>query len=410
MLGCSLLVACDPGNDVDIDGNERAAPTPEALAIATEEAIAESLEYEPSADEFEYLGHRDDATPPRRLAPSEDELAAAVGDDAQGDLMDIVTRDGRVYRQRPGTQRTFTSTSSRLDPDGPAPVLGDDADVDPELDASDVESVFRELITGGVDNRNRSTTTSREGVMVKVAGSSGSTSSSCSASMISPRVFLTAAHCVTDSSGDPDWGAADWVMPSARGRSYSGNNSTLDSNDTPAGARQVLRIVKPSSWDGDGARFDYAMLIIGDHAPDTTGSIQWDPEPTFFSTQPCSTLSNKILTLRGYPVRTKTCAAASSEDAGTCGGYAYYESRVPQACSTNALTYQLDSQKAQSGSPLYRYNASTGMTTVVGINKGTNGTANWGHRIRPGSYNLMCQVIEQSENLSSHFTNPVCSI
>lgn len=408
MLSCNLLVACDSGNDVDVDGEERAAPTPDALAIAAEEAIAESLAFEPSPEQFEYIGHRDDPTPPRRLTSDDPELAAAMADDANGDLMDIVTRDGRIYRQRPGTQRTFASISSRLDPDGEAPPLGEDLDTDD----TDVESVFRELITGGVDNRNRSTTTSREGVMVKVAGSSGATSSWCSASMISPRVFLTAAHCVTDDDGEPDWGSADWVMPSARGRSYSGSNFTLDSNDTPAGARQVIRIVKPSSWNGTGTKYDYAMLVIGDHAPDTTGSIQWDPEPTFFSTQPCSVLSTKTINLRGYPVRTKACADASAEDAGQCGGYGYYEGRVPDACSTNTLTYQLDSQSAQSGSPLYRYDSGTGSTTVVGINKGTDGSgaSNWGHRIRPGSYNLMCDVIERAENLSSYFTNPVCSI
>ncbi len=408
LLGASLLVACDPADGLDGEGQERAAATPDALLRAAEDAMLASLEYEPSPERFEYIGRVDDGSAAERLAVDATGPArtlAAEVEDGRADLVDIHTRDGRVYRQRPGTEAIYTSRTSRI---GEVEAASDRTDEDSEPRDS---FTFRELITGGVDNRIRTTSTSAQGVMVKLAGSETSTSVTCSASMIAPRVFLTAAHCVTDPNGNVSFASADWVMPSARGRSYSGGNTVMDADDTPWGARFVTHVVRPVGWVSNrGPRFDYALMIIGDHGPDNAGSVQWDPAPALFSSNDCPGIDGDWVNLRGYPGRTKTCADASAEDGTQCGGYAYMEYGQIEDCDDDAIYYLHDSQECQSGSPVYRYNSSTGVRTVVGINKGTapGATRNYGHRIRTGSYSTICAIVEDPDNASSYFDNPSC--
>lgn len=410
LLGASLLVACDPADGLDDDGRERAAPTPDAMLHAADDAMLASLEYEPSPERFELIGHLDDGSAALRMAPIDDSspertLAAGAEDD-RADLVDLFTRDGRVYRQRPGTEAIYTSRASRIgDEEAPSErASGDDTE---KLDSL----TFRELITDGVDNRTRNISTSAQGVMVRVGGSSSSTGGSCSASMIAPRVFLTAAHCVTDSNGNVSFASADWVMPSARGRSYSGGNTVMDATDAPWGARHVTQVLRPTGWvSTPGPRFDYALMIIDDHALDTSGNVKWNPAPAQFSVNYCAGLEGDYVNLRGYPGRTKTCADASTEDGTQCGGYAYTEYGPIVDCDDDAIYYDHDSQEGQSGAPVYRYDPTTGVRNVVGINKGTdpNAARNYGHRIRLGSYSTICSIVEDPDNESSYFDNPSC--
>jgi V8-like Glu-specific endopeptidase len=396
------MAACEAG--IDVSDEELAVASDDALQRAAEAAILSSLEYEPSPLEFEYTGHIEDDTAPWRRGPRRAlALAAAKTETGEDDLIDILTRDGRTFTQRAGTAMVHRGRTSVIEGDVS---IVDDAD-DEDVEADDSLS-FRELITDGIDNRTRSTATDKQGVMVKIGGTSTTTSPFCSAAMIAPRVFITAAHCVTDSNGDWDYGSADWVMPAARGKSFSGNNSTLDSDDTPFGARQVTRLAKPSAWAGSDGEYDYAVLIIDDIGPDSTGPVEWDPEPALFANDDCTDLEGDNVNLRGYPVETKACTDASVEDAGVCGGYAYTEDDPIDECTSTEIFYFHDSQEAQSGSPVYRYNATTDVRTVIGINRGTSGNRNHGHKIRSGSYGVMCNHVEDPANLSSFFTNPSC--
>ncbi|MEX1365454.1 MAG: trypsin-like serine protease [Nannocystaceae bacterium] len=410
LLGASLLGACDSGDDLDDDGQERAATTPDAMIRAADDAMLASLEYEPSPQKFEYIGRLDDGSAAAYLtrAAAEPPVRTPSGNDEDGgaDLVDVFTRDGRAYRQRPGTEAHYTSRISRIGDEQIAPDQGNGEDTE------GVDSLtFRELITDGVDNRSRTSTNNAQGVMVRIGSSSTSTGVRCSASMIAPRVFLTAAHCVTDSNGNVSFANADWVLPSARGRSYSGGNTAMDATDAPWGARYVTRVLRPVGWVSNrGPRFDYAVMIIGDHMPDTSGNVQWNPAPAVFSTNSCSELEGDGVNLRGYPGRTKTCADASTEDGTQCGGYAYTEHDPIQDCDDDAIYYDHDSQEGQSGSPVYRFDPATGIRNVVGINKGTasGGTRNYGHRIRTGSYGFICSAVEDPSNASSYFDNPSC--
>jgi V8-like Glu-specific endopeptidase len=406
---CAVLAgasACDgvDANDAPVaDGHEPPVLDAESRAAARDAAILESLEFEPSASVFEYTGDiRDPDARWRRGARAGRVGRPDVrpeGNEADSDLVDILTRDGRTYQQRMGTQTRHTGRTSRVDTVGFADA-GDDDDVE------SVDVMFRQIL--GDDTRQRVTSSSTQGVMVKMAATSSSSSPGCSASMIAPRVFLTAAHCVTDDNGDWDWGGVDWVMPAARGRSYSGSNTSLDADDTPFGAREVVRVLKPSDWSGTGAKYDYAVLVIGDVAPDNSGSVQWVPAPVQFANQDCDDLEGTNVNLRGYPGRTLECADASPEDDGECGGFAYSASDPIDECTSEALFYYIDSDHGQSGAPIYRFSSNSGVRTVVGVHRGPNSSRNWGHKIRSGSYGLICDQLTDPENLSSYFDNPSC--
>lgn len=408
---CAFLAgvcACDEpdGNDPT---HEPAALDADSLAAAIDAAIVESMDYEPPASVFEYTGDIRDPDAPWRRGARTDRVKRSLSqpgdDDGGSDLVDILTRDGRTYRQRNGTQTHHAGHISRLDPGLPGDAgIGDDVDDSAELKA-------RELITDGVDNRQRVTTSSAHGVAVKLAAYSTSPGPTCSASMIAPRVFLTAAHCLTDDNGD--WsdtklGASGWIMPAARGQTYSGSDTSLDADDAPFGARQVIRFAKPSGWTGTGTKYDYAIMVIGDDAPDNSGAVKWAPTPVQFASESCGTLDGANVNLRGYPGRKKTCADASSEDNGLCGGFAYSEAGPIDQCTDESVFYYHDSQEGQSGAPVYRYSANSGVRIVVGVNTGTYDTRNWGHKIRTGSYGAICDHVTDPENLSSYFSNPSC--
>lgn len=388
----SLPTACDDPGDVE----DVRALDPAALAASRELALIESLRYLPSSERFEYTGHIDDLEAAWRHGP---DFEPPESDGV--DSMDVLTRDGRTYRQRPGPSVVRSSQRSRLVGTELAE-LGSDADVEDDVR-------FRNV---GVDGRTIVTGTAKQDVTVRLAMTSTSTGGICSASMISPRVFLTAAHCLTDGSGNWSADLPDVIMPSARGKTYSGNNNTLDADDTPFGARQIVRYVKPVPWTGTGLRYDYALVVVGDLAPDLAGSIQWDPQPAAFGTEPCDDIVGDNVNVRGYPGPNNTCADPWPEDGTSCGGYAFTESGSVVTCTEDELRSCHFGQGGQSGGPLYKWNAGAGVRTVLGVIKGgisVGGSTFFRfHRIRPASFNTVCNVVEDPDNQSSYFTNVTC--
>ncbi len=392
---------------------ERATDVSAADVADYERALEEARAIQPDSSAFELVNTFEPVAPwevvpdgdvdpmYHMLSAPEDELEAL--DDEEGDLMQVRVLDGRDYRELPGMRPRRTVVRSRA--------AGDDGVDDGSATAgADGDGLLVPYQIVGADNRKRTTSKGRQAVQVKLAGSKNGTVSWCSASMISPRVFLTAAHCLTDGDGEWDYeGRIEYVQVAARGPSYSGANNQMDENDKPFGSRKILSYIKPQGWKGGGPRYDYALLIIGDHAKDTTGAVRWNPKPMAVEKASCLSIDYSPVNLRGYPANWLECADASAEDAPECGGYGYYHSSDAKECFISYFVHTADAQGGQSGSALYQYFPSSGKRRIVGIHKGAYGTRNVAHRIRAGSLGMICDVLEDSDHQSSHFPNWHCN-
>ena len=109
LLALSFVGACDAGDDVADDGVERAALDRDSLARAIEDAVIEAADFEPPAETFEFTGYIEDEEAAWKRRPSR-ARTDQLPDLPQGlaapstDMVDILTRDGRTYRQRAGTE------------------------------------------------------------------------------------------------------------------------------------------------------------------------------------------------------------------------------------------------------------------------------------------------------------------
>lgn len=380
-----------------------------------------ALEPAPPAERFDFLGYVDQLprhelpapiaaylteSEPREHSPhrtkaehdAQVEAEDRANQDNRGDLAVMLYADGRVFREKSGFREPrdddVTLTSTQDDFSGHTPVTGTLGDKDRGEDTGGIQS--KRLY--GSDGRTLITSSNVPWRQVGVRLESdcpGCTSTAhpaplCSGAAVGPRHILTAAHCVKYETYGTRWVTAS---PAGRGSGYSGNKY-------PYGRRDVVARVWPQGWSGSSSAssyYDYAILILDD--------INWSPGWVGFGTQSATNLDFRNINSAGYPGRNNDCADSPTND-GTCSGYMYRQYATTKSVTAGTIYHRHDTQGGNSGMPLYDYYSSSGNRYVRAVHHGVYLGHNAAHRIRSGSYGLICSTIEG--NPSSYFNYGGC--
>ena len=163
----------------------------------------------------------------------------------------------------------------------------------------------------------------------------------CTASMIGPRLALTAGHCVFDQDSQA-WSWNTWFSPGHRG-----DGSTRFPNGTP---RQVVGLLSFDGWVDDADwNHDVGFLILAD-APNTA-SLGWFGITSAWDLDDHEGITATTLQ---YPGAGWTCAD-SPDASGLCKGFQYRGTGTVADTCGNKLAHNVDTNKGSSGSPFYRW-------------------------------------------------------
>jgi V8-like Glu-specific endopeptidase len=269
-----------------------------------------------------------------------------------------VAPDGRMYVQVAPTPGTQARESRPVNPDG--------REVDPERALSGYRLTPFTVL--GADQRQiRLATTSYPWRALTAILNPGSTTSRCSGVLVGPRHVLTAGHCLYRNGA---WFSNQKVAP---GMSGVGN--------FPNGLKNHQWYYITQGWLNDeDPENDLGVLILEDKS--STANLGW------FGTQVSDGASAWNF---GYPGWWRTCAASPSPP--QCSNFLYGMSGYADKESDWFLTYSIDTQPGQSGSPVYRWN--NGDRRVIGVHAygaGSSGV-NWAKRLRGTTINTICSWI-----------------
>jgi V8-like Glu-specific endopeptidase len=276
-----------------------------------------------------------------------------------------VSPDGRLYRQvtpspaGPREARSYNPNPPDADPEGePARTRG-------RLGTS--------LIIGSDDRVLRLGTTKYPWRTMGAVLAPGATTSKCSGSLIGPRHFLTAGHCMHQGGGgkDKNWITNRKIAPGQKGIGVF-----------PNGLKNHAWYFTVAGWydDGDPA-YDYGMIVLEDR--DDTAHLGWLGWRS-------SGQDGGHWTF-GYPGWSLSCAASPSAD-GQCDNFLYGDAGYnPAPYFSNMLITGADIQPGQSGSPIYKYN--NGDRRVIAVVSYESDSLNFGTRVTSARSSNFCDWI-----------------
>ncbi|QFZ21250.1 trypsin-like serine peptidase [Saccharothrix syringae] len=296
---------------------------------------------------------------------------------ASWELGVAVSPDGRLYRQTapsptgPDQVRPVNPTPPDADPEGePQPTgTGQSAGTGQLAGTGQVGEVGTRTVFGPDDRVLRLSTTNYPWRVMGSVSAPGSTTSNCSGSLIGPRHFLTAGHCihVGGTGADAGWYPDREVAPGQRGI-----------GTYPNGLKDHSWYFSVVGWfDHADPAYDYGMIVLQD-LPSTAGlgwlgwrsSGHWGGHWTF-----------------GYPGWSHACAASPSPG-GLCDNYLYGDDNSTQLVLAKQIKTHADAQTGQSGSPIYQYNGGDRRVIAVLAYHG-----NWGTRVTGARSDNFCAWI-----------------
>ena len=213
----------------------------------------------------------------------------------------------------------------------------------------------------GADNRIRVTSTKKYPYdvvgLIETIHTKSNTTYDCTASLIGPKIVITAARCVFDHGLDGNWMDKLTFWPAINGE-----------NDIPYGSYdwENMWVFQGFVDKYDGTYdsvwpYDVALIELSDPAGDSLGYLGYDSYPNIGDFQ-----GNLI----GY----QSDKEAWTQWRSVCDV-------VAENLTDQDFTHDCDGDAWSVGAPIYVYDSSDKSRRIVGIQEGPLGDANWALRI-----------------------------
>lgn len=182
----------------------------------------------------------------------------------------------------------------------------------------------------------------------------------CSGVKISPRVVITAGHCLYE---DGSWNDVRRIVPGADGVA---TRMSLNSDPSPHGSTiSQWRRVRGPWYDHEWTNHDFGLMVLYDESAFRCWWWHgWEGN--------ISGLTQDTIYLYGYPGESLDCSGAGSPvPTGQCWASMYGNGGTVISEGGYRFYYSIDTQVGQSGSGVYKFNGSSRI--VYGVHRGPVG-------------------------------------